>query len=163
MSEETVLTPQAEIARPEALRWAVLVALVALAVMSAVIGFGAAAEAPGTAVFMAVLVVGLLAFARALFLTDAARLVFDGERLVDDTGAVICALEEIERVDRGFAFFKPSSGFVITLKAPGPRGWSPGLWWRLGRRVGVGGATPSRAGRHMADALNAALALRNAG
>lgn len=161
--DQKMNAPTIEIGRPEVMRWALIIALFGLAALCGVIGVASFARSPATSVFMALATVGLLWFGRALFLTDAARLIFDGERLVDDSGAEICRLDEIERVERGFAFFKPSSGFVLTLRAPRPRGWSPGLWWRLGRRVGVGGATPSRAGRHMADALSGALAMRSAG
>ncbi|QIE57044.1 hypothetical protein G5B40_17320 [Pikeienuella piscinae] len=160
-NEQDINAATIEIARPEALRWMLFVALIVLAVACGAVGSASFSSSPLTAGFMALSTIGLLLLGRALFLTDAARLIFDGERLVDDSGAEICRLDEIERIERGFAFFKPSSGFVLKLTEPRPRGWSPGLWWRLGRRVGVGGATPSRAGRHMADALSGALAMRS--
>jgi hypothetical protein len=85
---------------------------------------------------------------------------FDGERIYDDTGTELCRLDDIVEIERGLALFKPSGGFVLRVKTAGPRSWSPGLWWRAGRRVGVGGATSSRAGKHMADAITGALATR---
>lgn len=160
-SPETELAQTIEIRRPEAMRWAILVTLFCLTLLCGVIGFTAIGGSLATVILMAVFMVALLGLGRALFLTDAARVIFDGGRLVDDAGREICRLDEIEKVERGFALFKPSSGFVLTLKAPRGRGWSPGLWWRFGRRVGIGGATPSRAGRNMADALNGALAMRS--
>lgn len=151
-----------EIARPEALRLFIIAALFGLAGVAGFTAVMALGEFAGTVGFMGVACLGLLFVGRAMFLTDASRVIFDGDCLRDDTGLEICRLEEIVKVERGFALFKPSSGFVLMLKAEKPRGWSPGLWWRYGRRIGVGGATPSRAGRAMADAITATIAMKNA-
>lgn len=157
--------PQAassEIRRPEAMRWLVLAALVGVAVLCGVVAAASIERSPATMALTTVTALAVLLVARRLLLDKATRIIFDGARLADDTGAEICRLDEIEKVERGFALFKPSSGFVLVLKAPRGRGWAPGLWWRAGRRVGVGGATSSRAGRDMADAITAALAMRSA-
>ncbi|MFV0473444.1 MAG: hypothetical protein ACK5MQ_04465 [Pikeienuella sp.] len=163
MEDEISAAPAIELHRPEGLRRAVLAAFAALAILCFATGAEVWREAPETALIMGVAMICAAVIGWALFTTKAKRLIFDGECLMDDAGELICALEEIERVDRGFAFFKPSAGFVMLLKAPRRRGWSPGLWWRFGRRVGVGGATPNRAARRMADAISGALAARNAG
>lgn len=76
-------------------------------------------------------------------------------------GTVIALLDDIHKVDRSFFAFKPSNGFLITLKKPYPRGWAPGLWWRIGKRVGVGGMTPGASGKIMADTLSAMIAERD--
>lgn len=152
----------AEIRRPAAMRWLVLIALISLAFICGVVAVVAIERSPVTMVLMGVGALGTLVVARALMANRATRVIFDGERLLDDTGVEICLLEDIAKVERGFALFKPSSGFVLALHAPRARGWAPGLWWRVGRRVGIGGATPSRAGRNMADAITAALAGKNA-
>lgn len=150
----------AEIRRPEALRWLVLIAMAALAALLFMGGIGAWARAPMTT-FVMLPISGVLAwFAAALWRTRARAIRFDGETLTDDAGEVICTLDEIEEVNRGFILFKPTKGFVVTLKAARPWGWSPGLWWRLGRRIGVGGSTPGRGARDMADAITGALAMR---
>lgn len=75
-------------------------------------------------------------------------------------GEVIAAMDQIEAVDRGMFAFKPSNGFLLRLRAPAPVRWQPGLWWRLGRRVGVGGVTPAAQAKVMADLLAAHLAER---
>ena len=77
--------------------------------------------------------------------------------LTDDTGRVIAPLDKIGSVDRGAFAFKPSNGFLVRLSAPMDRAWVPGLWWRLGRRIGVGGVTPAAEGRVMAEALQKLL------
>lgn len=155
--------PLAAIRRPETMRWTLLIGLFGLAAICGAIAYASIGESFATVVMMAGAGLALLVLGRALFFTEATKVVFDGARLIDDSGHVLCTLEDIDRVERGFALFKPSSGFVLTLKVPGARGWSPGLWWRYGRRIGVGGATPGRAGRYMADAITAAMAMKTAG
>ena len=79
----------------------------------------------------------------ALILTD--------EAFVDSDGTVIARLDEIEKVDRSMFAMKPSNGFLIVLKEPGARVWRPGLWWRMGKRVAIGGVTAGSATKPMAD------------
>lgn len=81
--------------------------------------------------------------------------------LFDGNGREICRMDQIAGVERGVFAFKPSNGFLVRLKEPGPRAWQPGLWWRLGRRVGVGGVTPAGQGKFMADMI--AMRLRDRG
>jgi len=73
--------------------------------------------------------------------------------LFDTTGAPLCTMNQIASVDRSFFAFRPSNGFSIQLNEPMPRAWFPGLWWRFGRRIGVGGLTAQGSGRAMADIL----------
>lgn len=80
--------------------------------------------------------------------------------LRDSDGTVIADFDEIAAIDRGIFAFKPSNGFLLKLAAPAPRTWRPGLWWRTGRRVGVGGLTPRGPARAMADAIQVRLAMR---
>jgi len=84
--------------------------------------------------------------------------------LRDSTGALIARVADIERVDRGMFAFKPSNGFLIRTKsAAGPRVWTPGLWWRIGRRIGVGGVTPGSQTKVAAEILQMMLAEREGG
>ena len=96
---------------------------------------------------------GWLGTAQGLVLTRT------GLRQAD--GRDVAPMDAIARVDRGLFAFKPSNGFVLRLSRPLPRGWVPGLWWRIGRRVGVGGVTGGAEGRAMADVLAAMLAERD--
>lgn len=83
-----------------------------------------------------------------------------GEELRDSAGRRLARLDEIRSVSRGVFAFKPSNGFLITLHAPGPVAWAPGLWWRLGRRLGVGGVTGRDEARFMAEMLDSLLTRR---
>ena len=91
--------------------------------------------------------------ALVFYRATSAALVLTEEGLFDTNGAELARLDNIAKVDRGFFAFKPSNGFMILLKKPRERVWRPGLWWRFGRRVGVGGATSGKAARDMADVI----------
>ena len=80
--------------------------------------------------------------------------------LRDSSGEVIAYVDQIVSIDRGMLAFKPSNGFIFKVKTAQPRAWNPGLWWRFGRRVGVGGVTPGSSKKMMADILAAKLAER---
>lgn len=69
------------------------------------------------------------------------------------TGRSLARVEDIREVSRGALAFKPSNGFSLVLTKPGERVWAPGIWWRMGRRVGVGGVTSSQQARFMAEMI----------
>lgn len=102
----------------------------------------------------------------ALWLADATRratenqieLTHDGLR--SSSGEVIALIDEIERVERGMFAMKPSNGFLLRLKKRRQRSWQPGLWWALGRRVGIGGVTPGSQSKVMAQMLEALMVER---
>ncbi len=73
------------------------------------------------------------------------------------TGQVIAIVDEIEAVDRGVFAFKPSNGFLVRMRSKPGNTWAPGLWWRLGRRVGVGGMTAASEAKFMSEMLSAML------
>ncbi|MGV6811077.1 MAG: hypothetical protein ACWA47_02435 [Brevirhabdus sp.] len=89
------------------------------------------------------------------------RIELDGDALRDSSGAMLCRVEDIVRLDRGAFAFKPSNGFLIVLNQRGSRHWSPGMWWRVGRRIGVGGVTPGPQTKIMAELLATRVAARN--
>ncbi len=84
------------------------------------------------------------------------------EGLVLPNGRLLAAMAEIRGVDRGMFAMKPSNGFVLRLASARRPAWVPGLYWRFGRRLGVGGITEAGASRAMADILSIRLAGRDA-
>jgi hypothetical protein len=76
-------------------------------------------------------------------------------------GIVLAQVANIARVERGAFAFKPSNGFLVSLKEAGPRGWALGLYWRFGKRLGVGGVTGAPQTKGMAEALAILIAARN--
>lgn len=103
--------------------------------------------------------IGLGAFwaATAIWRATDERLILTRDDLQTEGGEVIVEVSDILSVDRGAFAFKPSHGFLLTTKTAGPRRWAPGLWWRVGRRVGVGGTLPGGEARAMAELLTALM------
>lgn len=79
----------------------------------------------------------------------------------DSTGEILARMDDIVGVDRGAFALKPSNGFTLILRERQPRGWAPGLWWRLGRRLGVGGVTAAGQSKFMAEQIALRLAQRD--
>ncbi len=97
---------------------------------------------------------------QAMWRATERHLILTPEAICDDSGYVIVRVEDVEKVDRGTFAFKPSNGFLIKTRTPQSRAWHPGLWWRMGRRVAVGGVTSGAQTRPMADILAAMVAER---
>ena len=148
-------------------RWTAVGALGALAALLAATGVEQMLAASGTAAIMGAILTaaGALSAWGAVRMADATgrTLVLTRDALSDDRGEVLAPLDRIARVDRGAFAFKPSSGFVLHLAEPMPRRWAPGLWWRTGTRVGVGGTLAARDARGMADLITLVLADRKGG
>ncbi len=142
-----------EVRRPETLRWIMLIAIVVLFVMTIGAAFDLIAEKPIPALVLALMAAVIGWFGQALLFTKAKAVLLEDGRLFDDSGTEICHLDDVAEIEKGLHLFKPSSGFVLKLKEKQQTGWSPGLWWRIGHRVGVGGATPGRRAKAMADAI----------
>ena len=79
--------------------------------------------------------------------------------LTDSNGRVLCRFEDIEKVDRAVFAVKPSNGLLVRLKTPQPTAWVPGLWWRYGHRLGIGGIVAARDTKAMADAITMQIML----
>ena len=73
--------------------------------------------------------------------------------LFDTQGTQLAALDDIASVNRGAFALKPSNGFSLVMKTKQPGAWVPGVWWRFGRRVGVGGVTAAGASKFMAEQI----------
>ena len=80
------------------------------------------------------------------------------EAITTQSGHVLCRLEDIVKVDRGFFAFKPSNGFLVILKERGDRSWAPGMWWSFGKHIGIGGVTSPRQSKEMVSIIQILLA-----
>ena len=120
---------------------------------------------PGPFGTLILVLIGLLSLwqASVLYRATAQGLVLTREGLFLEGGETIALMADVASVDRGTFAFKPSNGFLIRLKAPGPRRWLPGLYWRVGTRIGVGGTTSGKAARDMADVMTILLRDPDAG
>lgn len=89
----------------------------------------------------------------ALQRASARTLVLTREALAEEDGVVLVSFDQIAAVERGLLAFKPSNGFLIRLTDPARAHWAPGLWWRFGRQLGVGGVTAAGEAKAMADLI----------
>ncbi|MEM9699689.1 MAG: hypothetical protein AAF943_12955 [Pseudomonadota bacterium] len=107
----------------------------------------------------ALVLLGLVALwgARATYQATSGSVELTKAGLRDSDGGTIVPLENIRRVERGMLAFKPSNGFMIHTRDRQSRGWRYGLWWRVGRHVGVGGMMPARETKAMAIKLEELL------
>ncbi|MBF9034039.1 hypothetical protein HKCCE2091_07290 [Rhodobacterales bacterium HKCCE2091] len=99
-----------------------------------------------------------LAFGVAVWRSTAPELELTRDELRERGGRVLCRIEDVARVERGFFVMKPAGGFVLILASRHPRAFAPGLWWRRGRRLMVGGATTPSESKAMAEVIHAMLA-----
>ena len=103
--------------------------------------------------FMIAAVLAALALAIAIWRGRNDSLHWTDAGLTDAAGRVIAARPRIARVDRNPMAIKPSNGFTLHMSAPQPRAWQPGLYWRIGQRVGVGGLTSPGVAKALADRI----------
>ncbi|MDE4134628.1 hypothetical protein PXK00_16035 [Phaeobacter sp. QD34_3] len=136
-----------------------------LAAVGVILLYVAFSSPPSAAWLVFLLAVGLgaLWLAARMWQATAYRIELTEEVLRCSDGTEIARIADIEAIDRGFFAFKPSNGFLMRRKTPGPRAWFPGLWWRMGRRIGVGGVTPGSQSKAMSEILAAMIARRDLG
>ncbi|TNF17830.1 MAG: hypothetical protein EP318_20255 [Rhodobacteraceae bacterium] len=111
-------------------------------------------------VLLIVLAGAALYAAMRMHQATAMHLVLTEEGLADSEGHLLVGYDDIVSVERGMLAFKPSNGFMIFARDPLERRWRPGLYWVLGRRIGVGGVTAGSHSKFMADLMNMKLAER---
>ena len=113
-------------------------------------------------VFMIILGVGALVLGDKLRRATQSQIMMSADAITTTDGQTLALMDEIVSVDRGAFAFKPSNGFTLKLKTKQPRGWAPGLWWRFGRYVGVGGAVSAGQSKFMAEQIALRVAARDA-
>ena len=156
MSDEVLASVKASATR----RW---MGVGMLAAIGGIVIYVAFATPPDTLWQIFLLATG----AGALWMADAMRratehgIELTRKELRDTSGVCLARVDDIRVVERGFLAFKPSNGFLIRTKTAGSRRWRPGMWWRLGRQIGVGGVTPASQTKPMSEILSAMLAERD--
>lgn len=116
----------------------------------------------GWTIYLIVMGAATLWIATRLTQATAHQVLLTDEGLFDSRGICICRMEDIADVERGVFAFKPSNGFLVRLNQSMPRAWAPGLWWRFGRKVGVGGVTPAAQAKFMAEVMAMRIVARRA-
>ncbi len=156
MTDEVLVTVEASGLRR--VMGVTMLAVVGVALLSV-----AVSNPPSLAWLVFLLVVGLGALWLAVRMWQGTQYEIEltEEVLRCTDGTVIAQVADIEAIDRGFFAFKPSNGFLIRTATPGARVWLPGLWWRAGRRIGIGGVTPGSQSKTMSEILSAMIAKRS--
>lgn len=115
----------------------------------------------GWTFFLLLTAVGALAAGYYMWIGTQHAIELYEDGLFQSDGRVIARFDNIASCDRGLFAFKPSNGFMVRLKEKQDFGWVPGAWWRVGKRVGIGGVTQPAHAKMMADALSAMIAQRD--
>jgi hypothetical protein len=141
-----------------------LLALGLLLALGAILLWVALAQppaAPGWRLFLLLLGGLVLALAEAMRRATRGRIELTDVGLSETGGRMLAVIEDIAAVERGLFAVKPTAGFLVRLRRPAPAAWAPGLWWRVGRSLGIGGVTGRAEARAMAEILQARLAARD--
>lgn len=111
---------------------------------------------------LAVFLLGCLLVLQAYWNLKAkyGALILKEDGLWVEGGPQLAALDNIKAVQVGPFALKPSNGFAVVLLEPVPLKWVPGLYWCVGRRIGVGGATNPSQSKAMAELLSTLIAER---
>lgn len=111
-------------------------------------------------IFLLAMGVGALWLVDRMRRATASKLELTETELRDSDGTRIALVEDIDGLDRGFFAFKPSNGFLMRTVNGGATEWRPGMWWRVGRRIGVGGMMPAHQSKQIAEILAIMMAKR---
>lgn len=115
---------------------------------------------PAWQVFLIVMGAVSLWLAQRMYQATMHRIELTATELRSSTGEIIAKVADIRGMDRGVFAFKPSNGFLLRTESKGSRVWQPGLWWRMGRRIGIGGVTPGSQTKFMSETIAALMAER---
>ena len=135
-------------------RWISILAMLAVSGIFLYGGFGDATEGFVWRSFLVLMGLGLLVLAWRFYHATALTLELTREMLREKDGRILFQLKDVVRVDRGAFSMKPSNGLSIHLTSRAPFSWEPGLWWRYGKRVGIGGATAPSQAKAIADMIS---------
>ncbi len=141
-----------------------VVGTAAVALLGAMVADVGISGAYGVPERVLILATAALAMAMAVWLWRSGTVVLEYRggvlRETGPDGRVLAEIENIHRVDRGAFAFKPSNGFLLSLNAAATIAWVPGLWWRRGRKVGVGGLVPANQAKLVAEMIALDIARR---
>ncbi|WP_170603879.1 hypothetical protein [Ruegeria arenilitoris] len=152
MQQDVLATVQASSPR----RW---IGVGMLGIVALLVIYVALASPPETGWQVFLLVVGFasLWLAQRMWVSTKDAIELTKSQLRTRSGRPICEIADIVSVDRGVFAFKPSNGFLVLTRARTKNAWEPGLWWRIGRRIGVGGMTSAAETKFMSEMLSALL------
>lgn len=140
-----------------------MLGIIVLALLGGLLVYGGLAQPSQNLGFQAILIVSgvvVLFMAERMRRASVTTLELTRDVLREQDGRVLARMDQVVSVNRGMFAFKPSNGFVLVTKTPQDRHWTPGLWWRIGHRIGVGGVTPPAQTKFMAEMIQIQLSER---
>ncbi len=111
-------------------------------------------------VFLVAVSPAVMCMSRAMQRVPTGYIVLSSSGLFSVDGRTLALIDDITRVERGVFAFKPSNGFVVSLKQKTNRAWIPGMYWKFGARIGIGGVTAPSDAKFMSDTLAVLIAER---
>lgn len=156
MNDEVLITIRASAPR----RAFGLFVLVVLAFLLLYLGIKSVDQSLGIKAFLVLIGLFSLYVAQRMWQATGAVLELTENALRTSDGEEVARMAEIVRLDRGTFAFKPSNGFILVLRKSRSARWRPGMWWRVNRRVGVGGVTSAGQSKAMAEIIAAKIAAR---
>ena len=72
-------------------------------------------------------------------------------------GSIVCEIGDIERIDVSPYTFKSANGFIVILKTKSSFKSIPGLYWRLGKRLSIGGLVSKNESKFLSHTLSGFL------
>lgn len=155
MAEQTEQGPIVYLKPVAAKRYTVLAMLYLLA---GVLAWLAVFQTPQSTIWLVLL--WALTLSVLLLANSAGKATAEGLQLRDsgiytDAGELLVRIDDIRKIHRGVFAVKPSNGFLLRLKSRHKKGWAPGLWWRFGAIMGIGGVTSKIQAEVMAEAIAA--------
>ena len=100
----------------------------------------------GWQIFLIGLGITALMIADAMRRSTACVLELTTTMLREKDGRIIARIDEITD--------------VLTTSTRNSRAWRPGVWWRMGRKIGIGGMLPGRQTKFMSEIIAVRLAER---
>ncbi|MEM0977526.1 MAG: hypothetical protein AAGJ34_08330 [Pseudomonadota bacterium] len=92
-----------------------------------------------------------------MYSVPRAGLLFDGRVLRTEDGLVVAALTDIDVVQTGIFAMRPSNGFSLIMKEADHLPTRPGIFWRQGKMIGIGGILAAAETRAIGRLMQAKL------
>jgi len=142
-----------------------LIGLFAIAALALFLLWAAVASDPGMLWRVTLLLASALSAYGAQKLARSGQVTLElTDTVLQETngGPILARVDDIVGVDRGALAFKPSNGFLLHLGTRSSWTWVPGIWWRWGRMVGVGGVVSAHEAKLVAETISMRIAARDA-
>lgn len=145
----------------QARRWLGVISLGLPAVLVGIVILQGAITSPQSLIIVLLIAAAFGWSAYRMWNVPIAGIEFDGSELRTQDGVVIAKLQDIVSVQTGIFALRPSNGFMMVMKDSERVPTRPGIYWRQGRHIGVGGLLQAAEAKAIGRALQFAVAKRD--